>query len=104
MKRNVLVQRGFLQTETLAGATYVQAIGFRDWMIGALGSALIFLVDQTDVAKLSPSNVKIAVKRYGTRWLSYRKAAHRPSASRLILNFAAIPLMRSSGSLLRTLE
>jgi hypothetical protein len=51
MKRNALVQRGFLQTETLAGATYVQAIGFRDRLIGALGSALIFLVDQTDVAK-----------------------------------------------------
>jgi hypothetical protein len=30
---------------------YVQAIGFRDRLIGALGSALIFLVDQTDVAK-----------------------------------------------------
>ena len=51
MKRNALVQRGFLQTETLAGATYVQAIGFRDRLIGALGSALIFLVDQTEVAK-----------------------------------------------------
>jgi hypothetical protein len=66
MKRNALVQRGFPQTEMLAGATYVQAIGFRDWMIGALGGALIFLVDQTDVAKQS------AVEREDSReaiWL-----------------------------------
>jgi hypothetical protein len=92
MKRNALVQRGFLQTETLAGATYVQAIGFRDRLIGALGSALIFLVDQTIkqmLRSISPSKAKIAVKPYGTRSLSHRNPAHRPSASRVILNFAA---------------
>jgi hypothetical protein len=51
MNRDPLVQQGFLHTEALTGAVYVHAIGFRDRLIGAVRNILIFLVDQTDVAK-----------------------------------------------------
>jgi hypothetical protein len=51
MTRNAPVQRGLLHAEKLAGSAYVEAIGFRDRLIGALGNILIFLVNQADVAK-----------------------------------------------------
>jgi hypothetical protein len=51
MKRNALVQRGFPPNWNARRSDVRQAIGFRDRLIGALGGALIFLVDQTDVAK-----------------------------------------------------
>ena len=42
---------------------------------------------------VSPSNAKMAVKRYGTLSLSHRIAPTRPSASRAILNFTVMLLM-----------
>jgi len=51
MTHDMRVPQCFLHAETLAGAMYVHAIRFRDWLIATIGNTLIFLIDQRNVVR-----------------------------------------------------